>query len=51
VKHIVGKILDGEILSNDDAAELVAYLTGSELDPALAAAALAGLRTRGETAD
>lgn len=51
MKHIVGKILDGEILSNEDAAELVAYLTGSELDPALAAAALAGLRTRGETAD
>jgi anthranilate phosphoribosyltransferase len=51
VKHIVGKILDGEVLENEEAAELVAYLTGAELDPALAAAALAGLRTRGETAD
>lgn len=51
MKHIVGKILDGEVLDNEEAAELVAYLTGSELDPALAAAALAGLRTRGETAD
>jgi len=51
VKHIVGKILDGEVLDNEEAAELVAYLTGAELDPALAAAALAGLRTRGETAD
>ena len=51
MKHIVGKILDGEVLDNEEAAELVAYLTGAELDPALAAAALAGLRTRGETAD
>lgn len=51
MKHIVGKILDGEVLDNEEAADLVAYLTGAELDPALAAAALAGLRTRGETAD
>ena len=51
MKHIVAKILEGEVLSYEDSAELVAYLTGSELDPALAAAALAGLRTRGETAD
>ena len=50
MKDIVGKILEGEILTDEDAAALVAYLTGSELDPALAAAALAGLRTRGETA-
>jgi anthranilate phosphoribosyltransferase len=51
MKHIVGKILDGEVLNDDESAELVAYLTGAELDPALAAAALAGMRTRGETAD
>jgi anthranilate phosphoribosyltransferase len=51
MKHIVGKILDGGVLNDRESAELVAYLTGAELDPALAAAALAGLRTRGETAD
>ena len=51
MKHIVGKILDGEVLNDGESAELVAYLTGAELDPALAAAALAGMRTRGETAD
>jgi len=51
MKDIVGKILDGEVLSDEESAELVGYLTGAELDPALAAAALAGLRTRGETAD
>lgn len=51
MKHIVAKILEGEVLGNDEAAELAAYLTGTELDPAVAAAALAGLRIRGETAD
>jgi len=51
MRHIVGKILDGEVLNDEESAELVTYLTGAELDPALAAAALAGLRTRGETAD
>lgn len=51
MKHIVGKILDGERLDAEEAAELAAYLTGTELDPAVAAAALAGMRTRGETAD
>ena len=51
MKHIVAKILDGEVLGDDESAELVAYLTGTELDPAVAAAALAGLRIRGETAD
>lgn len=51
MKHIVAKILDGQVLGDDEAAELVAYLTGTEIDPAVAAAALAGLRIRGETAD
>lgn len=51
MKHIVAKILEGEVLATEEAAELAAYLTGTELDPAVAAAALAGLRLRGETAD
>lgn len=50
MKAIVGKLLAGEILSEGEATELVSYLTTPELDPAVAAAALAGLRTRGETA-
>lgn len=51
MRDIVGKLLSGEILSDEEAGALVAYLTNPGLDPAVAAAALAGLRTRGETAD
>jgi anthranilate phosphoribosyltransferase len=50
MKEILGKLLAGDVLSDDEAGELVAYLTTPDLEPAVAAAALAGLRTRGETA-
>jgi anthranilate phosphoribosyltransferase len=50
VKEIVSKLLDGEVLTDPEAGELVAYLTNPDLDPVLAATALAALRTRGETA-
>lgn len=51
MKAIVGRLLSGEVLTDEEAGDLLAYLTDPELDPAVAAAALAGLRTRGETAD
>lgn len=51
MKEILGALLAGEVLEEDQAAELLAYLTTSDLDPVVAGAALAGLRTRGETAD
>ncbi len=51
MKHLIGKILSGENLSEAEAGELIGELTSEELDPAAAAAALAGMRTRGETAD
>jgi anthranilate phosphoribosyltransferase len=50
MKDIIGKLLAGDVLSDHEAGTLVAYLTTEDLDPAVAAAALAGLRTRGETA-
>lgn len=50
MKEVLGRLLAGEVLSDTEAGELVAYLTAPGLDPAVAAAALAGLRTRGETA-
>lgn len=50
MKEIVSKLLDGEVLTDPEAGELVAYLTNPDLDPVLAATALAALRTRGETA-
>jgi anthranilate phosphoribosyltransferase len=50
VKEIVSKLLNGEVLTDPEAGELVAYLTNPDLDPVLAATALAALRTRGETA-
>lgn len=49
MKEIVGKLLAGETLTGDEAADLVAYLTTPDLDPAVAAASLAALRLRGET--
>lgn len=51
MKHLIAKILSGETLSEAEAGELIDELTSEELDPAAAAAALAGMRTRGETAD
>lgn len=50
MREIVGKLLDGDVLTEVEAEELVSYLTAPDLDHAVAAAALAGLRTRGETA-
>jgi anthranilate phosphoribosyltransferase len=50
MKAIVGKLLDGVVLTNEETGALVAYLTAPDLDPAVAGAALAALRTRGETA-
>lgn len=50
MREIIGKLLDGEVLTDQEAATLVGYLTTAELDPALAAASLAALRTRGESA-
>lgn len=50
MRQIVGKLLEGDVLTEAEAGELVSYLTAADLDHAVAAAALAGLRTRGETA-
>lgn len=51
MKHLIGKILSAEPLTEAEAGELISELTSEDLDPAAAAAALAGMRTRGETAD
>lgn len=51
MKEIIGRLLNGAVLTESEASRLVDYLTTPELDPAVAAAALAALRVRGETAD
>lgn len=51
MRDLIGVILAGDRLSESEAGELLDYLTAEDLDPAMAAAALAGMRTRGETAD
>lgn len=51
MKDLVAKILAGERLSGAEAERLVDQLTSEDLDPVAAAAALAGLRLRGETAE
>lgn len=51
MKDLISKILSGESLTEEEAARLIDYLTSEELDHAVAAAALAGMRTRGETAE
>jgi anthranilate phosphoribosyltransferase len=51
MREIISKLLDGEVLTDEETGTLVGYLTGADLDPAVAGAALAALRTRGETAD
>lgn len=51
MRELVEKILSGGALSDDEATRLLGHLTSDDLDPVLASAALAGLRTRGETAD
>lgn len=51
MRDLIAKILDGERLTEEEAGRLLIDLTSDDLDPALAAAALAGMRTRGETAE
>lgn len=51
MKDLIAKILAGETLGEDDAGRLVGELTADDVDPAMAAAVLAGMRTRGETAE
>lgn len=50
MKEILGKLLAGEVLSDEETTALVEYLTTDDLDAVVAGAALAALRTRGETA-
>ena len=49
--QLLDRILNGESLSEPEAAALMHELAGGELQPALAGALLAGLRAKGETAD
>ncbi|MGD2101760.1 MAG: anthranilate phosphoribosyltransferase [Acidimicrobiia bacterium] len=51
MKTLIDTILSGKTLTEAEAGELLGHLTSDELDHAQAAAALAGMRTRGETAD
>lgn len=51
MKELIAKILDGDHLNEDEAGRLLTDLTSDDLDQAMAAAALAGMRTRGETAE
>jgi anthranilate phosphoribosyltransferase len=49
--QLLDRILNGESLSEPEAAALMHGLAGGELQPAQAGALLAGLRAKGETAD
>jgi anthranilate phosphoribosyltransferase len=51
MRELIAKILSGAPLTEAEASELLDHLTSEDLDHAQAAAALAGMRTRGETAD
>jgi anthranilate phosphoribosyltransferase len=51
MRELIAKILSGAPLSEAEASLLLGHLTAEDLDHAQAAAALAGMRTRGETAD
>ena len=51
MRNLVEKILSGTDLTEAEARELLDHLTDPQLDQLLAAAALAGLRTKGETSD
>ena len=51
MRDLVERIVSGVDLTESEASELLNHLTDPELDPVLAAAALAGLRTKGETPD
>ena len=51
MKTLIEKLVAGSDLNEEEAAVLLEKLTDPGLDPAQAAAALAGLRAKGETAD
>lgn len=51
MRDLIAKILDGDRLSEEEAGRLLTELTSDDLDPVMAAAALAGMRIRGETAE
>lgn len=51
MRDLIAKILDGDRLTEAEAGRLLTGLTNDDLDPVMAAAALAGMRTRGETAE
>lgn len=51
MRELVGKILGGDTLTETEARALLDELTSEGLDQVQAAAALAGMRTRGETAE
>lgn len=51
MRELVEKILSGTDLTETEARRLLGHLTDDALDPTLAAAALAGLRTKGESPD
>ena len=51
MRDLVETIVSGIDLTEKEAGELLNHLTDPELDPVLAGAALAGLRTKGETPD
>jgi anthranilate phosphoribosyltransferase len=51
MRDLIAKILDGDRLTEEEAGRLLTGLTSDDLDPAMAAAVLAGMRTRGETAE
>jgi len=50
-RQLLERILDGESLTESEAAALMHDLAAGEMAPALAGAWLAGLRAKGETAD
>jgi anthranilate phosphoribosyltransferase len=51
MRDLVETIVSGVDLTEEEAGELLNHLTDPALDPVLAAAALAGLRAKGETSD
>ena len=48
---LLNRLLDGESLTESQAAGLMHAMAGGEMEPALGGAFLAGLRAKGETAD
>ncbi|MCI0542989.1 MAG: anthranilate phosphoribosyltransferase [Actinobacteria bacterium] len=49
MRDLLATILSGATLGESEATRLLEHLTAEDLDPVMAAAALAGMRTRGET--